>query len=102
MVRSDARGRLDLAEMRAERESVYARPAGGRARPDWRKRALAEGRATVFTPAELRSMGFNRNVIIVVPYERTGRKVRGYRRGRSRSPTETWTVGAVEARKRRR
>ncbi len=74
-------------------------------RPDWRKRALAEGRATVFTPAELRSMGFNRNVIIVVPYERTGRKVRGYRRGRpptSRSPTETWTVSAVEARKRRR
>ena len=29
-------------------------------RPDWRKRALAEGRATVFTPAELRSMGFKR------------------------------------------
>ena len=30
MVRSDSRGRLDLAEMRAERESAYARPAGGR------------------------------------------------------------------------
>jgi len=30
MVRSDARGRLDLAEMRAERESAYARPAGVR------------------------------------------------------------------------
>ena len=30
MVRSDARGRLDLAEMRAERESACARPAGGR------------------------------------------------------------------------
>ena len=68
MVRSDARGRLDLAEMRA----------------DWRKRALAEGRATVFTPAELRSMGFKRNVIIVVPYERTGRKVRGYATRRRR------------------
>ena len=32
MVRSDARGRLDLAEMRAERESAYARPAGHRRR----------------------------------------------------------------------
>ena len=71
MVRSDARGRLDLAEMRAERESAYARPAGGR-------------------------------VIIVVPYERTGRKVRGYRRGRSRGPAEKWTVGSVKARKWRR
>ena len=52
--------------------------------PDWRKRTAWEANRGVFTPAELRQMGFDggRTVIIVLPHVRSGRKVKGYRRRR--------------------
>ena len=50
-------------------------------RPDWRKRAAGEGNNPVFTPAEYRSMGFEkRPIVVVVLPAKTGRTSRYTRR----------------------